>query len=99
MCVKYRVNDCIIILYEHVIFGTRSTDRTFVLVSVVVVITRKWYIFFPHGHVIFGTCGTDRTIVDVDVDVDVDVVVVSTRGMVVTLTERGGILGPTVKRV
>ena len=42
----------------------------------------------------FGTRGTDRTIVVVDV-----VVVVSMRGMVVTLTERGGILGPTVRRV
>ena len=42
----------------------------------------------------FGTRGTDQTIVVVDV-----VVVVSTRGMIVTLTERGGRLGPTVRRV
>ena len=43
----------------------------------------------------FGTRGTDKTIVVVDVVF----VVVSTRGMVVTLTERGGRLGPTVRRV
>ena len=39
----------------------------------------------------FGTRGTDRTIVVVAA-----VVVVSKRGMVVILTERGGRLGPTV---
>ena len=53
----------------------------------------------------FGTRGTDRNIVVVTRGTDQTIVVVSvvsvvsTRGMVVTLTVRGGRLGPTVQRV
>ena len=45
VCVKYMVDDCIFLPHEHVMFGTHGTDRTIVVVSVVVVVSMRGMIY------------------------------------------------------